>query len=233
LADVRRIYSSIVELKSLLETKYANPTNWFGEDARKTGYYVKRAVEPSSSKMQVVAIKAQSVDYSGLDAVTPVLLAKKEDLVAGSFVIRQYSFLIPEIGGGATFTRFDRKKYTTSKNDAGETIVGESMDKLTVDPTVMVTFVVRNYPGAFLTPMVQVGVSPSKDTPTFFLGGGLRFLHLGKGDFAFGAGAAFPWTKQLKTLTPNAVIKGQKDIDDDLEFRSAGVHVFWSLQYKF
>jgi hypothetical protein len=233
LADVQRLYSSVVELRSLLETQYANPANWFGEDARKTGYYVKRAVEPSSEKMQVVSVKVQVVDYTGLDVVTPVLLAKREDLLTASFIIRQYSFFVPEIGGGVTFTRFDRRTYATSKNDAGETVVGESIDELTVDPTVMVNFVVRNYPGAFLTPMVQVGVSTSKDTPTIFLGGGLRFLHLGKGDFAFGAGAAFPWTKQLKTLAPNVVVKGQKDIDDDLEFRSAGVHLFWSLQYKF
>ena len=73
LADVNRIYGGIVELKSTLEKVYANPGSWYGPDNQKTGYYyLRRAVEPSSQSMQVVSVKVLSVDYSGLDTVTPV-----------------------------------------------------------------------------------------------------------------------------------------------------------------
>ena len=98
----------------------------------------------------------------------------------------------------------------------------------------MLNFVVRNYFGAFLTPMLQVGVSTSKETPTFFLGGGIRFLHTGKGDFAFSGGFAFPWVKQLKSKQPGDPVGGMKEIEDDLEFQPFPDRVYYSmLQYKF
>jgi hypothetical protein len=148
-------------------------------------------------------------------------------------VVKQYSWFVPEIGVGATFMTFQSPRYATTKNAAGQTVVGESFDDLTVEPTVMLNFVVRSYPGAFVTPMAQVGVSTSKETPTFFLGGGLRFLHVGKGDFAFSAGWAFPWVRQLNELNVGDEVGGMKDIEDDLTFKRFGTHVYYALQYKF
>jgi hypothetical protein len=233
LEDVRKIYASVEDLKATLEKTYGNPDNWHGPFAAKTGFYLRRAVEPSSQTMQTVTVKALSVDYSKLDTVTPVLVAKREDLVSASFVVKQYSWFVPEIGVGATFMTFQSLRYATTKNAAGQTVVGESFDDLTVEPTVMLNFVVRSYPGAFLTPMAQVGVSTSKETPTFFLGGGLRFLHVGKGDFAFSAGWAFPWVRQLNELNVGDEVGGMKEIEDDLTFKRFGTHVYYALQYKF
>jgi hypothetical protein len=233
LEAVKKIYSSVLDLKETLEKTYAHPGNWYGSDNAKTSFYLRRAVEPSSQSMQVVSVKALSVDYSKLDTVTPVLVAKREDLVSASFTVKQYSWFVPEIGVGATFMTFHNPKYATTKNAAGQTVVGESFDDLTVEPTVMMNFVVRGYPGAFLTPMVQVGVSASKETPTFFFGGGLRFLHVGKGDFAFSAGVAFPWVRQLNELGVGDEVGGMKDIEDDLTFQPFGRHLYYALQYKF
>jgi hypothetical protein len=233
LADITRVFGSITELKSTLEKVYANPANWYGPDSAKTGFYLRRAVGPSSQTMQVVTVKAVGVDYTTLDSITPVVLAKREDLVSASFIVKQYAWVVPEIGVGATFMTFARPKYATTTNDAGKTVVGESFDDLTVEPTVMMNFVMRTIPGAFVTPMAQIGVSTSKDTPTFFLGGGIRLLHVGKGDFAIGFGAAFPWVRQLQKLNVGDVVGGTKDIEDDLQFQRFGTHSYIALQYKF
>jgi hypothetical protein len=232
LAAIKTVFGSLTDLRKTLDAVYANPTNWFGD--RKIEFIVRRAVEPTNEQMQVVTVKAVGLDYGSLDNVTPAVLAKREDLVSGSFIVRQYSFFVPEIGGGATFARYTRPKFGTTLVDGKSVVAAVREEDVSVDPTVMVNFVCRGCPASLLTPMLQVGVSTSKEAPTLFFGGGIRLFHTGKGDFAIGFGRAFPWVKQLKTLKEGEPA-GTKDIEADLEFRRlVGQRpTYIALQYKF
>ncbi len=242
LTEIKRIEASIRELQALLANTYANDNNWAPQSTH-TSYILKRIVEPTREKMQTVAVKVAKIDYSKLDEVTPVVVAKSEEVASASFTVRKHSLLIPEVGVGATFARLPRPKYATTTNpDTGKTVVDEvTVEETTVDPTVMVNFVCRC--DTILTPMFQLGASTDKDHPAIFIGGGVRLFHSAKGDFGIGYGYVNAWVKQLQKLKPGDVVSGQAALDKDLKFQRLGDgkafdddsrwHHYINLQYKF
>jgi hypothetical protein len=237
LAEIKRIHASVTAVRKLLQDTYTDTSNWqgSGDGEFKHEFIVRRGVEPSSAKMQVVTVKVIALDFSQLDPFVPEVIARREDLVSGTFTVQQHSMFVPEIGVGATFAYVERPKFGTAMNDAGQTVVAVTApDRYTVDPSVLVNFVCRCGPAPLLTPMIQIGGSTSKETPALFLGGGVRLFHTGAGDFAFGAGWVVPWVRQLKTLHVNDVVEGTAEIEADLELRPlAAKNFYWSLQYKF
>lgn len=175
-----------------------------------------------------VAVHAQSGGTASSNAST----STNTDLGSATFEIYQFRRFVPEIGVGATFGFVTRPKYGTSTNAAGQTTIAKQKDdRVSVDPTVMVNFVPWGVSGA--TPMAQVGASASKTSPAVFVGGGWRVLGT-NGGFALGLGLMLAWVKDLQTLSEGSVVKGTKEIDDDLAFDpQPRPRFYFNLQYKF
>ena len=228
--QLKNLVAAEKKLAETLKQDYAaNEQKWIGPN--KTYFEIGDQIDATWEKLQTVTLKIVKVSST---SSSNTLSVEESNAASVSFVVRRYSSLVPEIGVGAVFSTIREPVYGTGQNAAGQTIVAKKQDKsLAISPTVLANFVCRCGTG-LLSPMAQVGVAASKDTPAILLGGGIRLFGLGKGDVAVGGGAAFTWVKDLQKLKVGDAVTGTNDINSDLGFsgtpRVAG---YFAIQYKF
>jgi hypothetical protein len=126
-----------------------------------------------------------------------------------------------------------RPGYGTTRNEAGATVVGRLPRAFaSVEPGVLASFVCRCRTGPLIAPMLQAGITTSKDVPALLAGGGIRLFGLPKGEVALGGGGMIAWVKDLRTLRVGDPVGGTTDIEADLGYmRQQGWYL--ALQYKF
>ena len=210
----------------------AHVTRW--AEGAPSDFIVKHSVEPTRSTMRKVTVTFSRLTYTTL-GTTGSVATKKQDVAKGSFVVRRYARLIPEIGVGLAYSKVKRPRFGTAVDAAGKTVIAEAVpEEGSLDPSLLVNFICGLCPDWTLSPMVQVGVSTSKTSPALFLGGGFRLFGLGKGDFAFSAGGALPFARQLKDgVSPGKIIDSAAALEAELTWRPAKWGWYGVLQYKF
>lgn len=226
---------TLTALAKTLEEGYTAASRWKGED--RSDFQINDPNEPllpTAEKMQKVTVKIHKISLT-VNERTSALTVEDEEAGSAEFVIRRYSWFLPEIGVGAVFSKMKAPKYGTATNDEGKTVVARVDDaKVSINPTIMVNFLLRT--GAVhLAPMIQIGAMTSKETPALLLGGGVRLFSIGKGDVAIGAGVVAGWVRDLQTLKPGlSVVTGTKDIESDLGFGGGPrTRSYLTIQYKF
>lgn len=229
LTSLSLLQTAIQNLAKSLEA-FTDPQRWVDKS-----YFVvtKDGIRSTPDKVQVVTIKVSSVVLTVPSTDDSVTL-QTADQASGVFDLRAYGRFTAEIGVGVTFATQRRLKYGTTVNADGKTVVSQPVPAtVDIQPTIMINFVCRCQLSA-LEPMLQVGASASQDTPSIFVGGGIRLFAMpGKGDVALGYGLTITWTKDLKTLKPGDVA-GTADIQADLAFVSQPrFGQYFGIQYKF
>jgi len=224
LADVRAIASTIGAMSTALK-RFDDPAKWIGDD------YVVAPLHPAPDKQATVTVRAVSVTYAAGDGG---IVITSEDERAATLRLRYFTPFAVEAGAGAVFAVVDRPKYGTRRNSRGDlTIASAGVTSLSVDPSVLLNFVCRCGGGTILEPMAQVGASTSKETPSLFVGGGLRLFVVGRGDVAVGGGLLLAWVRDLSTLAVGDVVSGTADIQKDLAFgRTPRAGHYFVIQYK-
>jgi len=214
-----------------LGKQYGAEDKWIG--AQSSDFQISDEIGPTFEKMQTVTVKVVSVTFK-VDDASSALNISQQETASGTFSVRRYSLLTPEIGVGVVFGAIKQPKYGTDKNAQGQTIVARVPDtSLSIAPSVLVNFVCRCSTGA-LVPMFQLGAATSKDLPGILGGVGIRLFGLGKGDVAIGGGAMFGWVKDLQKLKSGDVVGGTKDIDADLGYSGRPkIGSYFVIQYKF
>jgi hypothetical protein len=148
-------------------------------------------------------------------------------------VLRRYGRFAPEGGAGLVVSDVFRPTYGTTKNAAGDTVVGlTSRKKQSYDAAIMLNLVCRCGWGTQAAPILQVGASANVNAPGVMLGAGLRLFTVGKGNLALGAGALFAWTKDLTDLHIGDKVAGTADIEADLSFKRQ-VRPYVAFLYNF
>ncbi len=232
--DIEEIRSALVALEKSLNDGYVQDTTgplrskWTGPLSQD---YVVAQIAPTRQKMIEVTVKLESVTHS-LASITNTFSLTTKEIGSGKFTVQRYSPYIIEPSVGAVFGILKQPTYGTATNEAGETIVARAPDNaLSVNPGVMVNFVCRCAGGL---PMLQLGVSASKDLPAFLAGGGIRLFGLGAGDFGLSYGAMIGWYRDLNKLKVGDVVQGTKDIEADLQFiNKPHIKSYFAIHYQF
>ncbi len=224
LNDLKRIVATLEGIEKALEP-YADDSHWLGDN-----YILYAELRPTSDKMQKVTVKGVRISFvptpTGLDVA-------KEDAASGEFSVRTFRRFTPEIGAGLILSDVRRPKYGTTKNAAGETVIGAAKNEAeSYDAAIVTNFVCRCGWGEELTPMIQLGVAPRPSSPSILLGAGVRLFGLGKGDVAVGVGVIMAWVKDLTDLKPGDAVSGTKDIEADLSYQRR-TRPYVALLYKF
>lgn len=225
LADLRAMAKTLNGMDRALK-RFDDPAAWRGDD------YVMTSLRPTADKLLNVTTKAVAIKY---DTSNGSLTVTGEENRTATLTLRYFTPFAVEVGVGAAFAFVDRPKYGTHRNSRGDvTVASAGIDSVSVNPTVLLNFVCRCGGAAIVEPMAQIGASTSKETPTVFLGGGIRLFGIGRGDFGIGGGAALTWVRDLTKLEVGQTVGGTADIERDLSFKHAP-HVgrYLVLQYKF
>lgn len=229
LAQLAAVRAAIVAVQETLSRDYILPgaAKWQGSDFR-----LAAEVRPTRESSTGVTIHVTDL-YFDVDKSSGALTAVEERSDSQALVIQRFSRFAREFAVATVIGSVTRPGYGTATNGAGVTVVGRlRRPRISVEPAVLASFVCQCRTGPLIAPMLQIGITTSKDVPALLAGGGIRLFGLPKGDVALGAGAMIAWVQDLRTLQVDHPAGGTSDIDADLHaVRKHGG--YFALQYKF
>ncbi len=131
-----------------------------------------------------------------------------------TYTIRVHKFqrFIPSVSTGAILSGLKFKTFGTGMNALGETIVTEVEEEL--DPLNFGAYlnIHINNPSD-LTPLIQFGVSTTKNKPALMLGLGASFR-----DITLSAGSLWTWVPKLDNLSVGQVVSGTAQIEENIKY---------------
>ena len=229
LAQLAAVRAAIVAVHATLLREYILPgdAKWQGAEFR-----LADDIRPTRESSTDVTIHVTEIDFE-VDEPAGALTAVEERSASQTLVIHRFSRFAREFAVATVLSSVTRPGYGTTTNGAGVTVVGRlRRPRVSVEPAVLASFVCQCRTGPLIAPMLQIGITTSKDVPALLAGGGIRLFGLPKGDVALGAGAMIAWVKDLRTLQVDHPTGGTSDIDADLHaVRKQGGYL--ALQYKF
>lgn len=126
--------------------------------------------------------------------------------------VRKFHRIIPSVSTGAIYSSLIFKTFGTNKNALGETIVGEAEEE--IDPLNFGTYLnLHIINRSEITPLVQFGVSTTRNKPALMLGLGTTYR-----DITLSLGGLWTWTPKLKTLSVGQIVSGTTQIDNDIKY---------------
>jgi hypothetical protein len=228
LAQLRAVRSTVLGLREELSRSYITPgaTKWRGSE-----YRLADGIRPSRDPV-TVAIRMTHVRFD-VDASSGAVTTMDETAGSGTLMIQRSSRFAREFAVASIVGSVTRAGYGTTTDAAGATVVARLPRPFaSVEPAFLASFVCRCESGPLVAPMVQIGITTSKDVPALLAGGGVRLFGLPKGDVALGGGAMFAWVKDLRRLRVGDPVGGTTDIETDLHYRRRFGY-YLALQYKF
>ena len=189
-----------------------------------------RQVESDSTQQKTVGLTFRLQKYT-IDADTNTISGANDVEATRSMVVRRYRRLVPEVGVAGVYNDLRYPKYSTGKNDAGQTIVKKTTDTGNVDAAITMNLLCNCFGGNFLYPGIQVGVSKAKDYPGIL--GGLVFRFAQPKQLSFAIGRMLTWYKDLNTLTVNGPVGSDLELQGDLKRRRAPTALYLAAQYNF
>lgn len=227
--EVRKVAvkKDLAALRNSLE-KYTQTTVW--REAPQERDYIFLQPKPDAAKVN--NIKVSIVERVATKESVSVALTDKEP-ATGSFDLRKYSAVIPEVAAALIYTDIEYAQFGTGTNETGKTVVERvEPSRFPVEGAMMMNFI----PGfmgdsSFVYPTFQLGVSTAKDAPGLLAGLGLRFT--GTQQFSIAIGRLVTWHKTLNELELGQVVKGTAEIEADLKFKRAPTAWYGGIQYNF
>ena len=229
LAQLAAVRAAIAAVQEALSRNYIVPGTaaWQGSE-----FLLAADVQPARESSTDVTIHINDLQFD-VDQSSGALTALDERSGSQALVIHRFSRFAREFAVATVISTVTRPGYGTTTNGAGVTVIGRlRRPRVSAEAAMLASFVCQCRTGPLVAPMLQVGISTSKDAPALLAGGGIRLFGLPKGDVALGAGAMIAWVKDLRTLHVGQPIGGTSDIDADLHFvRKQGG--YFAVQYKF
>lgn len=156
-----------------------------------------------------ILVKKIEFDFNKL-----TLSVKSEKLY--TLRIRKFYRFIPSVSTGAIYSNLIFKTFGTDKNALGETIVSESEEEL--DPLNFGTYLNLHIQNRTeITPLIQFGVSTTKNKPALMLGLGATYR-----DISLSVGSLWTWAPKLNTLSLGQIVSGTTEIEDDIKYYFQG-----------
>ncbi|GAA3615429.1 hypothetical protein Q4Q39_01940 [Flavivirga amylovorans] len=159
-------------------------------------------------------------------------LEDKSKIKEHKFLIQKYDFITPKIGTGLFYSSATLNGFGVTTNDQDELIVTQNdIDKNTV---VTGIFLNLNFDinSQFLSPLIQIGVDPTKERPYLLLGGGFS---IPVSNFAFSIGPIWTWEPELNDLKLDETVSSTSVLKEDLsyKFQTTPKGIYLGLNYSF
>jgi hypothetical protein len=227
LAEFAAARAAVTSLRDALNRQYAGAARWQGAE-----YVLASVIQPPRDGLLATAIRVTDVRVD-VDASSGAVVAIAETTASETMTTQRRTRFAREFAVATILGTVTREHYGTDMNASGTTVVGRMAKPIaSVEPAFLASFVCRCRTGPLVAPMLQVGVTTSKDVPAILAGGGLRLFGLPRGDVALGLGAMIAWVKDLDSLRVGDPVGGTVDIEADLRYaRRQGLYA--ALQYKF
>ncbi len=227
LATLAAVRAAVSSLRDGLNHDYVAADRWLESE-----YRLADSIRPPRDGSLATAIHVTDLRLE-VDESSGAVVAVAETTASETLVAHRDSRFTREFAVASIVGTVTRQQYGTTTNAAGTTVVGRLARPLaSLEPAFLASFVCRCQTGPLVAPMVQVGITTSKDVPAILAGGGIRLFGLPRGDVALGMGAMIAWVKDLDSLRVGDPIGGTVDIEADLQYaRRQGFYA--ALQYKF
>jgi hypothetical protein len=189
----------------------------------KTEYYKDRDIKLADGKGLHTTVSLVEKEY---DATTHEYKVKSETQKA-VMQFRKYDPVTVFVSTGGFYANTSLKNYGTDKD--------MKVTEDVVDKDNFVTAAFLNFafvPSRYVSPLVQLGIDPTKKHPFMLLGGGFA-IPVAK--IALTAGGVWTWDASLKTLTVGKEIGSTTDLDKDVTYKFSMQPKGWYLgiQYNF
>lgn len=189
----------------------------------KTEYYKTRNIKLTEGNgLHTVAILIEK-EY---DVNTHDFKTKSENKKA-VMQFRRYDPITVFVSAGGFWANTTLKGFGVSKD------LKVTEDNINKDNFVAAAFLNFNFiPSRYLSPLIQLGIDPTKKRPFLLLGGGFS-IPVAK--IAFTAGGVWTWEAALKNLHLDQVIQSTTELDKDISYKFSMEPRGWYLgiQYNF
>lgn len=197
-------------------------------------FVVPDGIPATEGKISVYTISISEGGYR-LSDNNEIVAVTSTEIIKRSFRVRRFQRFVPEVSAGTAYTFFDYPQYGTTKNAAGEEVVGDPTQKRisNLNFTAMINY---NYylPNSPIHPFWQIGIGANNDIPTILTGLGIRANFAGLRRLAISGGLALTWIKQLNKLKPGDKVSGTADIDKDLTYEfNRKAPLYLGIQFNF
>jgi hypothetical protein len=227
LAELAAVRATVTSLRDGLNQEYADAAQWQGSE-----YRLADGIRPPREGSLTTVIRVTYVRLD-VDESSGTVVAIAETTASETMATQRASRFVREFAIASVVSTVTRPQYGTTTNASGTTVVGPTSESgVSVVAAMLASFVCRCQTGPLVAPMLQVGITTSKDVPALLLGGGVRLFGLPRGDIALGGGAMIAWVKDLDSLRVGAPVGGTSDIEADLHYVGRR-GLYAALQYKF
>ena len=159
-------------------------------------------------------------------------LKDKAKIKEHDILIQKYDFITPKVGTGLFYSSATLNGFGVSTNDQDELIV--TKDDIERNTAVTGVFLNLNFDinSQFLSPLLQIGVDPTKERPYLLLGGGFS---IPVSNFAISAGPIWTWEAELNNLSLDDVVSSTSVLEEDVsyKFQTKPRGFYLGLNYSF
>ncbi len=222
----RALIASLNDLNKRLE-KYQDSGSWRSGSSSE---YIFLKPTPDFDNVTIISVTVTTQSIT-VDS-TPSLKVEDIGSVTHSIRIRLYSSIIPELSGAVIKTDLKFPKYGLSPDSGSgkQKIVPAGEDDFPASGAIALNGICRCGMTSFVYPMLQLGVTNSKDYPGFIVGGGLRFTN--PRSLSVVAGYIYTWYQGLVGKNVGDLVDGTADLTKAMGRRSKrGSYV--GIQYSF
>jgi len=149
-----------------------------------------------------------------------------------NITIKRYDFITPTISSGLFYSSVSFKGYGVSTNSSDELIVTE--DNLNENTALAGLFLNFNFDinSQFLSPLIQIGIDPTKKRPYLLLGGGFSVPST---SFSITGGAVWTWTPQLDKISIGDTVSSTSVLEENItyNFQTKPKGFYLGLNYEF
>lgn len=227
LSALAAVRSAVTSVRDALRREYLAAARWQGAE-----FLLVDSIRPPRDGSLATVIRVTDLRLE-VDEASGAVVAVAETTASETLVTQRASKFAREFAVASVVGTITRQQYGTTSNGAGTTVVGRLASPIaSFEPAFLLSFVCRCQTGPLVAPMLQVGITTSKEVPAILAGGGLRLFGLPRGDVALGIGAMIGWVKDLGSLRVGDAVGGTADIEADLRYaQRQGFYA--ALQYKF
>jgi hypothetical protein len=197
------------------------------ESPNQPGYFLIRDVGFDRGKAFETVVTVSEFEYKEEKKE----FVRKQVLATSKLKFKRYDFFAVSVSAGIFYGNTTLKGFGVENAGSDFKVVEDDVKENT---PVLASFLNFNFGtgSQFVSPLIQIGVDPSKKRPFLLFGGGFS---IPVARIAFSAGTIMTWDQTLDNLAPGSIIKATNELDDDIKYKFDMKPKGWyfGVQYNF
>ncbi len=192
------------------------------------GYYGIRSISFTEGKKLQTSLSISEYEYKEGTGE----FVKKTEVLTTTMIFQRYDFFAISVSTGIFYSNATLKGYGVTNDPGGKFIVSEA--DINKNSPVTAVFLNFNFGigSRYFSPLIQLGVDPTKKRPFLLLGGGFS---IPSARIAFSGGFLWTWVQTLDKLSVGQTISSTTDLENDIKYTFDVQPRGWYLgiQYNF